>query len=870
MVRAIVVQPRIEMDRLASYETFAAQLRRLVASEVVPRLAPGGPNLIILPEDVGLAAAFIGSRGLAARRQSSSVAAYLDLFARYGRPLAFYQRRFAGLAFGPRLLLALTDTLWRAFHGTLSEIAASSGAYVVATTNVSRCIERSTRVDEVAALADPDLPAVDHVYVARAPDLYNTAFVFSPDGEIVATRRKPYLVENEDGVLGLGRGALAEVVPVDLGFARLGILISKDAWMPDMVDRLACLGADVLVQPEAFAGWAIEELPGDWIPDGLRRSAWTAVQKHGALRYGLISHLVGNLFDIVFDGQSAVVEHARPGRRRWAYVGQAPQAGFAAVAPWVVPDQGTSDPSLTLAARRASLRSVGESLRPGGARANGYVETAIAADLDVDGHWPLSPDGAPAVFGASRALAPAPDGEQSAVAAATTAAGTLLVAFADTREGRPQISLARSVDGGNSFVVTAICPSDGEQRTAALVATPSFVYVAWQESRGGERCILVARSDDDGQTFAASSASFLAGSAMRSLPRDEWLPTLAADGDVVYLAFVATLVEGERVQLARALKDGGFVLCSTRELAPPPELARRAANQWSPALAARDGELWLAWVDFRHCNWDVLLARSGDGGRTFSPPVRVDDGGQACERLNNDPALLALPDGGLVCAWSDARLRHALVTPRALRLPADGPASAESCGRSSAGLAASLEPLARRFRRRAGIVLVDALQRLGPGLGLATAAYRRWAALAPGHAARPVLGRLGARFTRELPLVPSERSANGAAGPSPSVALNAGNADEGLGWRPRLVPLPAGRVAAIWQDFRAERNDVYLAISDDGGRHFGEPRRLDDGGDGPAQHFAPAVAALSRERLFVAWEDTRSGRRQIRFVVGSP
>jgi hypothetical protein len=45
----------------------------------------------------------------------------------------------------------------------------------------------------------------------------------------------------------------------------------------------------------------------------------------------------------------------------------------------------------------------------------------------------------------------------------------------------------------------------------------------------------------------------------------------------------------------------------------------------APALAADRTTLFLAWADFRHYNWDIFLARSDDGGSSWSPNVRVDD-----------------------------------------------------------------------------------------------------------------------------------------------------------------------------------------------------------------------------------------------------
>jgi len=44
--------------------------------------------------------------------------------------------------------------------------------------------------------------------------------------------------------------------------------------------------------------------------------------------------------------------------------------------------------------------------------------------------------------------------------------------------------------------------------------------------------------------------------------------------------------------------------------------------------------------------------------------------------------------------------------------------------------------------------------------------------------------------------------------------------------------------------------------------------RIDDGG--PSHQLAPALASLPGGKAIIAWEDTRSGARRIRFVAGTP
>jgi hypothetical protein len=103
--------------------------------------------------------------------------------------------------------------------------------------------------------------------------------------------------------------------------------------------------------------------------------------------YNVTPHLVGNLADLPFDGQTAITQRGLRGRRchyignrRWIEGEDRPdlkdEAGgksqFLAIAPWVRRDGPRDD-----------LRAVGEKLAPGsGDRLeNDYLETAVVADL---------------------------------------------------------------------------------------------------------------------------------------------------------------------------------------------------------------------------------------------------------------------------------------------------------------------------------------------------------------------------------------------------------------------------------------------------------------------------------------------------------
>src|SRR4029450_2544195 len=266
-------------------------------------------------------------------------------------------------------------------------------------------------------------PGRPYAYEATSPYPYNTTLVFAPDGEVLVpggaggTRRSPsetggvilgstnkaYLTPIElpppgnAGGLALATGAVRDLDVLDTPVGHLAIVISKDAWMVDVNDRSAAKGANVILQPEAFSDWAYAATP--WQPDIFKEGGFANLQKTPQFIVNVNASMTGNFFDVTFDGQSAVI-----GRKRKraagtlsagnAWIGQNPDTGFLALAPWIAPDPGIGNPLLGLAARRSALPVAGAKLLPGssvpcadslavGACENGYREAIVWADVDV-------------------------------------------------------------------------------------------------------------------------------------------------------------------------------------------------------------------------------------------------------------------------------------------------------------------------------------------------------------------------------------------------------------------------------------------------------------------------------------------------------
>jgi hypothetical protein len=134
-----------------------------------------------------------------------------------------------------------------------------------------------------------------------------------------------------DLVPGSISGANA-LTAVQTPVGNLGFVTSKDAWMPDVVDRLEESGVDLLLQPEFFVG-DLATTTGMWSADTLKASGYSDVQRHPGFSAMVLPSAVGSVFDFSADQQSHIAERlAKPAAGRWL-IGQPPGPGLTAVTP---------------------------------------------------------------------------------------------------------------------------------------------------------------------------------------------------------------------------------------------------------------------------------------------------------------------------------------------------------------------------------------------------------------------------------------------------------------------------------------------------------------------------------------------------------
>lgn len=693
-----------------------------VASHLLGPSDPSRPaqtarDLVTLPEDAGFWALLVGSRGAQSRAQSSAVGAVATLGTTYAPQVSYYQAKFPGLAgrLGRALIVGVTDTFARVAVETFAELADRYDVYLEAGVNMAhdwqivcedreefnsaspprlpgaiKCAEESPM--KVATLRDPDEPDRDYAYEATTAAAVNMGLIFDPDGRLISKQVKTYLTPLELGPVGLDLkpGDVSGLGAVRTPVGTLGVVTSKDAWMPDVQAKLDQYGVDVLIQPEYFVGDTVRP-GGPWSPDTLHASGYNDVLRRPSFEAMVLPELTGNAFDLAADAQSHIVVRPRSKSKPAgpALVGQPEQRGFEEVARWLVPDPAS--PGEPFAERRQRLGQGGEKTLPGsgvgcpdpaeaGPCENGQVEDVIFTDVEVKGRSSRHRYRGPrseAAFSRNRPLTRGKREQRNVDLAAQ--GKRVYAAFEELRGGRSQVGVARSANGGRSFAGGVAHPAGrgrsgggtrvrrarGDEWNPSVAISGKRVFAAWTELRSGEQRVQVAVSNDGGRSFRRPVT--IPEASGSGAPHTQWLPELApATGGGAHLAYLEeddlSVDDGlpQTRVFYRPLNSKGKPGAAQRlDQGEPSEFAQKMDHSWAPDIAARGKRVVVSWVDFRTYDWRAYARTSTDGGDSFAPEQELGEGQEPgepeiLEQLADSPSVALGPEKAFV-AWTEWR-----------------------------------------------------------------------------------------------------------------------------------------------------------------------------------------------------------------------
>jgi hypothetical protein len=398
-----------------------------------PYISKRYENVFVFEEHAGLPLLFFGKRGKSARENASnSTQAAIFLSSDFQNAASYYISKFPEIStfLARPLFLAATDTLWRVFFDTSSKIAKDYGVWVVSCQNspypyLEKVQGNSKDGFPISAFVDEVVKDKSYFYVATTSDVWNTCFVFSPQGEIKHYTRKVNLVPTEKTDLQFSSGTYEELSVFRIPGTEVDICvaISLDAFVPRYIQELDSKGCDVLLQPDANSGaWATDGGLGYWQPLEWLGSTMGSIQtkkyigcpnpdealflKTGgvkcnfqeitinskSIKYNVNPMMTGNLFDVSFDGQTAITGRDKRAKRDINYIGlpklqdltfegkiMFEEGGFILLGPW-----SFDLSSLAPGEQQNKSRELQKTLYQGGENEGKYLSTILIADLTLE------------------------------------------------------------------------------------------------------------------------------------------------------------------------------------------------------------------------------------------------------------------------------------------------------------------------------------------------------------------------------------------------------------------------------------------------------------------------------------------------------
>jgi hypothetical protein len=203
----------------------------------------------------------------------------------------------------------------------------------------------------------------------------------------------------------------------------------------------------------------------------------------------------------------------------------------------------------------------------------------------------------------------------------------IVVAWQSRQSGTSQIRIARSTDGGRTFGGAETIHDTGltgaRGWSSLVLDADGSAHVAWLDGRNAKTPAVTSVGGSAGH---AASGGHAHAEPMR---QDIFHMTLSPDG------------KRQESQVAANV----CFCCKTSVTTAP---AAAGAGDSGP-----HGVVYVAWRHIYPVNLrDMAVASSTDGGRTFSQPVRVSEDGWQLEGCPEDgPSIAVGPDGTLHIAW---------------------------------------------------------------------------------------------------------------------------------------------------------------------------------------------------------------------------
>jgi predicted amidohydrolase len=290
MINLVAVQAEMSLGDYASAEVFRQKVFGLTQDAVAG--LPTHPTLVAFPELIGFPLL------LTLQGKGANLSATIkNVLSHHWKKLlqAPWQYKYLG----PSLIyLPFALPTYRVYVSAFSEAAKTFGVTIVAGSSL--------------------LPYISHepalgLHIAD-PKVYNRSLTFGPNGKIIGQTQKVHLTPGLESRLGIERGRLQDLQVMHTPVGKVGVAICLDAFHDSVIGHLDGLGAEIIIQPTANNAPWDRPWPNDnaftegeaWMRYGLKETLRESLN----VRYGVNPMLVGDLWELKFEGVSSIVQAA--------------------------------------------------------------------------------------------------------------------------------------------------------------------------------------------------------------------------------------------------------------------------------------------------------------------------------------------------------------------------------------------------------------------------------------------------------------------------------------------------------------------------------------------------------------------------------
>lgn len=177
------------------------------------------------------------------------------------------------------------------------------------------------------------------------------------------------------------------------------------------------------------------------------------------------------------------------------------------------------------------------------------------------------------------------------------------------------VFLTSSNDSGNTFnsIPINISNNTGDSGAPQMIVNGNNIYAIWMDDTPGNFDILFSKSTDGGSTF--TKPVNVSGNM-----QDSGYPQFAVVGNNVYATWTNAITEKNYDVLFAKSTDGGQTFGTPVNVSNTP-----GASGW-PQISTDNGNVYVSWVDNTPGNYDIYIAKSADDGNSFESPVNVNNG----------------------------------------------------------------------------------------------------------------------------------------------------------------------------------------------------------------------------------------------------